>query len=219
MGNLMIAEKVPAHAKTKGAEGKGNNLSSEAFETPKLRVIATANSGEITQGWPDAKVGMWSNTLSKEIYDEVYVVPINLVESYQAYNNTENNAFWNGATSEFVSKEEAMREVEAAGAKPDEHSLRPFHTHNVLQLDPKTGEIITAARIEFKNTAVGMISKTWNTLIAQKGGDRFSSVWKLGSEKIEKSKSKIWHQATVEYVGFCTDAIYKEAEKFYDAVT
>jgi hypothetical protein len=60
------------------------------------------------------------------------------------------------------------------------------------------------------------VSRSWNTQIASKGGDRFSSLWRLKSQPVESRSGAQFMNLDVEWVGWVTDEDYQVAEGLFD---
>ena len=61
------------------------------------------------------------------------------------------------------------------------------------------------------------VSKNWNSKIIEKGGDRFSTIWKF--KPVMQSNDKgTWVNISAEYVGYVArEADYQAAELLYQS--
>ena len=68
--------------------------------------------------------------------------------------------------------------------------------------------------MDFSNTKL-RVSKTWNSQIGMKGGDRFSGLWMMKSVTVERN-GNTWLNLDVSFVGWAQDEDYAKAEAVYD---
>ena len=87
-----------------------------------------------------------------------------------------------------------------------------------MRKDAETGELInTPFQMDFSSSKL-RVSREWNTQIAQLGGDRFSSLWKLSSVSTQNRAGQKFHNLSVESQGWVVDEDYGKAKAVYQAV-
>ena len=85
--------------------------------------------------------------------------------------------------------------------------------------DPATGDIVkTPFLMDFASSKL-RVSREWNTQIAQLGGDRFSSLWKLASVQTQNRAAQKFYNLSVENQGWVLDEDYNYAKSVYDTIS
>jgi hypothetical protein len=82
----------------------------------------------------------------------------------------------------------------------------------LLIKDEKTGAI-TPATMEFANTKL-RVSRSWNSQIGMKGGDRFSALWEVSPRSVENAKGS-YLNLDITCMGWAQTEDYDVAEKLY----
>ena len=113
----------------------------------------------------------------------------------------------------FTTQAEAETEV-AAQEKPNEYEIKDTHSHVLLLKNPESGELSHPIIMDFTSSKL-RVSRSWNTQIASKGGDRFSSLWRLKSMPVESRTGAQFMNLDVEWVGWTMEEDYQRAEELF----
>ena len=237
MNNLVVAadaKKLPEHLKN--ATGKGmENVDQSTLVLPRVKLLQDM-SPEVKKASDrridGAEAGHLMLSTSSELYEEMFVINLKLRTGFVAFSEDTNMPFRamgsdaEGGDGLFPSKEKAEQALIFEGVSPDKiisspgqqaprdgYTLLESHRDYVLVLDPETNGVKTPAVIDFIKTKVA-ISKNWNTMIATQGGDRYSSVWRVGP-KVQTWGDNSWYNYDVSFHGWATDELYGEADKVY----
>ena len=62
------------------------------------------------------------------------------------------------------------------------------------------------------------VSRSWNSQIQTKGGDRFASLWKMRSVQTANKAGQKFMNLAVDFEGWATEEDYIEAKKLYEAL-
>ena len=213
----IVATELPAHVK-KGGSGLGNeNISSEHMMVPRVKQLqqlsneVDENHSEYIEG---SKPGDFINTVTRENYGkEVYVVNVHFKEDYIVWVKREKGG---GLFGSFPTKAEALEGLESQGKVVDDHEITQTQTHQLLKMDEKTGEIADIPFLFDCASSKLRVSREWNTQIARKGGDRFSSLWKMASvQTANRAGQKFWNISCGD-VGWVKDDVYQNVKAYYD---
>ena len=105
-----------------------------------------------------------------------------------------------------------QQEAIAATEKPDDYAIRPTHTHLLLIKNPETVSFSAPVLMDFAASKLGP-SKTGNSQINIKGGDRFAGLWKLTSVPVTVGNNT-WMNLDIDFAGWAMADDYKLAEDF-----
>ena len=136
----IVTSTMPAHVK-KGENLGNENIGSEHLSTPRLKQLQQL-SNEVDENHSEyidgAKVGDFINTVTKESYGkELFVVNVHFREEYVVWVKREKGG---GLVGTFPTKQEAIKHLEDAGNKVEDHEITQTQTHTLLKVDEKTGE-------------------------------------------------------------------------------
>jgi len=238
MNNLVVAadaKKLPAHLAN--ATGKGmENVDQSTLVLPRIKLLQDM-SPEVKKSSDrridGAEPGHLMLSTGSDLFTELFAINVKLRTGFVAFNEDTKMPFRimgsdkdEGADGLFSTKEKAEQALIFEGIDPDKvistpgqqaprdgYTLLESHRHFILVLDPETGKIKTPAVMDFIKTKVA-ISKNWNTMIATQGGDRYSSVWRVGP-KIQTWGDNSWYNYDVSFYGWATDELYAEADKVF----
>ena len=187
----LVSNSVPAHVKA--ASGLGNeNVSTEHLQTPRVKLLQQMNS-EVDENHDayveGAKPGDLLNTVTNEIYGkEIYVINVHFTEDFVVWRKREKGG---GLVASCASKAEADETISQQDGSADDFEIIQTQSHLLIRKDAETGEIdSTPFLMDFASSKL-RVSREWNTQIAQLGGDRFSTLWKVSavSHRTEPVKS------------------------------
>jgi len=201
---------VPAHLQQ---SGRGNdNVTSNDVVVPKLNLIQALSPQVNSIG---ARPGQLHLTLDDELMDSVYVVNIMYDRTFNVFKKRQLGGGFFGI---FDTRQDAEKAIyEANPSHADDYDIQETGTHSVLVLDDN-GAVKTPARIYMSGSKLA-VSNAWNSAIITRseGRDRFASVWQLGTT-LMKQNNREWFNFTVEFAGWCNEALYKEADQLYSSI-
>ena len=111
-----------------------------------------------------------------------------------------------------------MDYLTAEDLKAEDHDIVQTQPHTLLMKDPNTGDLVkTPFLMDFASSKL-RVSREWNTQIAQLGGDRFSSLWKLASVQTQNRAAQKFYNLSVENQGWVLDEDYNFAKSAYESI-
>jgi len=195
----------------RGNENVGNNL-----EIPRIKLLQKMND-EVDKHHSNyiegAQPGQFLNVLSKELHDEIYVISVNFRVEYVIWRKREAGG---GKQGTFDSRQEALNWISEQPEKDQAtFDLSENHQHLLLCYDEVTGSLRnTPCIMDFSGSKL-RVSKNWNSKILERGGDRFSTIWKF-KPQIQSNDKGSWVNIAADYMGFvANENDYKQAEELY----
>ena len=214
----LVSKTVPAHVKE--SKGLGNeNVGGEHLQTPRVKLLQQMNS-EVDENHDayveGAKPGDLLNTVSNEIYGkEIYVINVHFTEDFVVWRRREKGG---GLVKIATSAAEADQVVSSQEGSADDYEIIQTQSHLLLRKNETTGELdSTPFLMDFASSKL-RVSREWNTQIAQLGGDRFSSLWKLASVKTQNRSGQGFQNLNVLKQGWVTEEDYASAKRVYDGI-
>lgn len=214
---VLIQNDVPEYLKgamdsNRGSEG----VNTEDMVIPRLEVIqdlspqVTSDSPEYN---PQAKAGMLTNSVTGELYGtEVFVVNVHFNKQWLVWKDRKQGGGFFGAY-QTPSEAEDRADKEGGTEKGVESIDTP--THVVLLLNRNKGAldemILSMPRTKAK------VSRQWNSMIRMAGGDRFTRVYRVTTQREENAKGKFWNYV-IAPSGFAGRAVYDYALKLYEQI-
>jgi hypothetical protein len=215
--NLVVASNdatLPAHLTL--ASSRGNENVGKAVTIPRLKLLQKMSDqvdkhhALFVEG---AEAGLYYNSVTNEIYGEdVYVISLNFTLEYAVWRDMDLGGGYRG---NFATLAEANARI-AEQENPKEWQANETHAHVLMVLDPTTGEMSSTPCVMDFTSSKLPVSRTWNTNIGLRGGDRFAGVWKLGAVAKESKAGKTFYNTSVEWVGWATEENYKITSELYD---
>ena len=197
---------------------RGNeNIGVDDITIPRLGLVQDL-SPERKSSKPEyidgADSGMLFNTASRELYGEfVMFVPVMFRKEWVIWKNQDAGGGFIGA---FDSEKEAIQEFNNLELNPEEHEIVDTHQQFGLILhENKSPEevVISCSKSKMKP------SRNLNTVVKMRGGDRFSTVFRIGAvEDTNKNDQDFWN-LTFSPMGWVTEEVYKIAEQMYDSIS
>ena len=158
-----------------------------------------------------AKDGDFLNSITREnLGGELYVISIKFTEEYTVWKERTKGG---GLLGSYKTEGDAAAAI-AATETPGDYSITQTHSHILCLLDTETGKIGKPAIMDFSSSKL-RVSRNWNTQINMKGGDRFSSVWKISSVAAKAKNQAQYMNLEVEYMGWASEENYKVAEDIF----
>ena len=215
----LTSTSVPAHVKE--AAGLGNeNVTSDHLQTPRVKLLQQL-SNEVDPNHEDhlegAKPGDFVNTVTNKLLGrELYIINLLFKEEFVVWRKLSEGG---GLKGTFATHKEAMDFLASEELKVEDHDIVQTQSHTLLMKDPATGDILkTPFLMDFASSKL-RVSREWNTQIAQLGGDRFSSLWKLASVQTQNRAAQKFYNLSVENQGWVLDEDYNYAKSVYDTIS
>ena len=213
----LVSKDVPAHV-VKGT-GLGNEeVGKEHLQTPRVKLIQTM-SNEVDKNHSEyienLSPGDFLNSVTKENYGtEIYVLNVKFTEDFVVWKKRE---IGGGLLGNFKSLAEATDYLNSNDLDVDQHDIIQTQSHLLMQKDPSTGELGIPFIMDFASSKL-RVSRSWNSQIQTKGGDRFASLWKMKSVQTANKVGQKFMNLTVEFEGWATEDDYLEAKKLYESL-
>ena len=215
----LVSANVPAHVKE--SAGLGNeNVSTQHLQTPRVKLLQQMNS-EVDESHDayveGAKPGDLLNTVTNEIYGtEIYVINVHFTEDFVVWRKREKGG---GLVASCASRADADEMIGDQDGSPNDYEIIQTQSHLLMRKDATTGEMeSTPFLMDFASSKL-RVSREWNTQIAQLGGDRFSTLWKVSSVKTQNRAGQPFQNLSVMKEGWVTDDDYEIAKKVYKGVS
>ena len=211
----LVSDKVPAHVKN--SAGLGNEeVSTEHLQTPRVKLLQQLNN-EVDENHSDyiegSKPGHFINNVTKENYGtDMFVLNVRFTEDYVVWKKRE---FGGGLIGTFDTLQQATEFMTEQSMDPEQHDVIQTHSHLLIQKNPETGELSIPFIMDFSSSKL-RVSRSWNSQIQTKGGDRFSVLWKLESVKKANRAGQQFYNLDVAEVGWAQDTDYKAAKELYE---
>ena len=210
----LSVDKMPAHVKD--STGRGNeNVSSDSMTIPRIKLLQKM-SPEVDKHHASfiegADPGHFLNSLTNENYgSELYAISVTFKDDHVVWKNREAGGGFLGSYSNAMEAGTAVNEQD----KPEDYDIVQTHSHVLLLKDPKTGVLSMPVIMDFASSKL-RVSRSWNSQISIKGGDRFSGLWKLSAVATQNRSGQQFMNLDVSFVGWAQEADYKLAEEFYN---
>ena len=210
----LVSNDIPAHVRAAQGAGRGNEEVGNAIAIPRIKLLQKMSpevdkyNAKYVEG---ADVGQFINSISNELYgEELYAISLKFKIEYVVWRSLDAGG---GLLGNFATQAEAEAEV-AAQEKPSEYEIKDTHSHVLLLKNPEAGELSHPIIMDFTSSKL-RVSRSWNTQIASKGGDRFSSLWRLKSMPVESRTGAQFMNLDVEWVGWTMEEDYQRAEELF----
>ena len=158
-----------------------------------------------------AEAGMLYNTDTGSLDESVLLVNMYYRKDWAVFKKQD---FGGGYDGSYDSKEEAEQYFEDNPTLIREQYDIVETAHHYCVVIDEEGSMVDIVEVIMSSTKL-RISDQWNKLIAQKGGDRFSSVWRLGSQ-VQSGNNFSWFNFKVDFVGYTPDALHQDLADSYD---
>lgn len=216
---------LPSFVNAESKRGQ-DNVTSQDLTLPRLRLLQYI-SDEVKQK-NDAYVegavaGMMLDTVSKELFEKVIVVPAYYERKYNVWRTRDaGGGLIASCFSETEAREELVRACEAENIPMDDvnrvektFEIIDTPTHYCLRVDPKTGAV-SPIIVDMPATKQ-KVSRNWNTEQKRKAGDSFAHAWEIGSVEESNKRNEDYFNYTVKHLGFVTKEIFEQAEEVYES--
>ena len=234
MGMLAVQKEAEANLPAHLAQSTGRgseDVKNEDLQTPRLKLVQ-AISDELkpknSAFIEEARNGDLLNSVTKQLWkgeEGILVVNLKYVKRWNVWRNRK---FKNGGlVASCMSEAEAIQarnEMALAEGVPLESQERLDECYEVLetpenwclQIDPETCEmqplIIDLPKTKQKK------AREWNTLIKQKGGDRFAGIWQVRAVDEQNNSGEDYKNFAFSFVGYVPDQLFKQVEEIFAGV-
>jgi len=165
---------------------------------------------------PGAEEGMMFNTVTKELYPTgVIIVPVLFRKEFIIWKNRQKGGGFAGSFETVEAALHALSEMENRG----DYEIQDTHQNFCLVLhpestaeDPIVGEIV----LSFSKTKM-KIGRQLNSMIKMRGGDRWSSAYRLEVVQATSDKGDYFNYK-VTPIGYVSPATAALAERMYEEV-
>lgn len=209
--------KVPDHVKNQEGSGLGNEqVGVEHLAIPRLKLLQKM-SDEVDRHHENyvegAQDGDFINSLDKSLYGtSLVVVNLKFSDDFVVWKKREKGGGFLGNFSTQAEAQAAIDEQE----DPDHYDITQTHSHLLVMLDETTGQMSKPIIMDMSSSKL-RVSRTWNSQINMKGGDRFSGVWRLNSKQTQNRAGNSFANVDVSWMGWATDEIYDQCKAIYEA--
>ena len=170
------------------------------------------NHSEYIEG---ATPGDFINSVTKENYGvDMYVLNVKFTEDFVVWKKRE---IGGGLVGNFKSLAEATDYLTSNDLDVDQHDIIQTQSHLLIKKDAESGELGIPFIMDFASSKL-RVSRSWNSQIQTKGGDRFASLWKMKSVQTANKAGQKFMNLTVDFEGWATEDDYIEAKKLYEAL-
>jgi|TARA_R110002051_G_scaffold314894_1_gene392484 hypothetical protein len=213
----LVSKDVPAHV-MKGT-GLGNEeVGKDHLQTPRVKLLQQL-SNEVDKNHSEyieeAIPGDFINSVTKENYGtELYILNVKFTEDFVVWKKRE---IGGGLIGNFKSLAEATDYLNDQSLDIDQHDIIQTQSHLLMRKDPETGSLGIPFIMDFASSKL-RVSRSWNSQIQTKGGDRFASLWKMKSVQTANKAGQKFMNLGVEFEGWTTEEDYIEAKKLYEAL-
>ena len=145
---------------------------------------------------------------------ELYLINIKFKDEYVVWKKRE---IGGGLVGNFKSLAEATDYLTGQDLDVDQHDIIQTQSHLLMQKDAKTGALGIPFIMDFASSKL-RVSRSWNSQIQTKGGDRFASLWKLKSVQTANKVGQKFMNLSVDFEGWSTEEDYLEAKKLFEAL-
>lgn len=212
---ILVQDQMPDFIKKDSQRGS-EQVTAEDLVIPRLEILQSL-SPEVEEDKPEyikgAKPGMLINSVTKQIYgNEVFVVPVHYTKQWLVWKA---RAKGGGFFGSYPNPDEAADRVKKEGGEAQGIESIDTPTHLCLLVNRDHGSVdeimLSMPRTKAK------ISRQWNSMIRLAGGDRFSRVYRITTQK-ETNPKGTYHNYVVAQCGFPAKTIYDQATKLYESV-
>jgi len=213
----LVSKDVPAHV-LKGT-GLGNEeVGKDHLQTPRVKLIQTM-SNEVDKNHSEyvekLAPGDFLNSVTKENYGtEMYVLNVKFTEDFVVWKKRE---IGGGLVGNFKSLAEATDYLTSNDLDVDQHDVIQTQSHLLIRKSAETGELGIPFIMDFASSKL-RVSRSWNSQIQTKGGDRFASLWKIRSVQTANKVGQKFMNLTVDFEGWATEDDYLEAKQLYESL-
>lgn len=211
-----VSTEMPDFLKKQGS-GLGNEgVNAADLVIPRLGIIQSTSpeldADDLSKYIPGAKLGQIFNTLTRELFDSITTVDCFFRKEFVVFVKRTAGGGFRGA---HATQADAVAAVESSD-KPQDMEIVETGNHFCLVVDPTNLKVLGEVVIPMTSTKL-KISRTWNSMIRMRGGDRFAGTWTLSTKKEKNDKGTYYNFAVVPGP-WVNEALYNRAKETYEAV-
>ena len=214
---------LPTERQGNRGAGRGSEaVSADDMVIPRLQIIQDLSpqhkkaKSEYIEG---AEVKMVFNTATNELYEgPLMVVPILYRKEFIIWRDQDEGGGFRGSFSTESEAEKARQELEDC----DLCEVVATNQQFILVVDPDS--TMEEPKAEMATVSMSMsqnkVSRKWNTMIHQVGGDRFDCLYQMEVVDDQNAAGKEYYNWKVSRKGFITGtALWNMAEEAYMAIS
>lgn len=225
---IVMGGDTPDYIKKDSQRGS-ENVKAEDLVIPRLEIVQ-ATSPAVKEGDPgyieNARPGMLFNSVTRRLYGkETFIIPVHYTKMWLVWKkrkDSQGRALEGGFLGAFGNPDEANDKMQAeikAGLNADHVEIIDTPQHLCLLVDAGAGGQGDVAEIMLSMARTkAKVSRQFNSMIKLAGGDRFSRVYRIGTQ-MEKNPKGDYYNYVVAACGHPAKALYDRAEKLYTAVS
>jgi len=193
-----------------GNENVGNDVARPTIKL--LQALSPEIDESRSQFVKGAKSGQLINSVTGELYDELYVSNVAYDKYFAIFRK---RSAGGGFEGQYPTQADAATAMNTNGWTEATHEIVETASHICALINTETQEV---EPVQFLMSSTKLsVSKNWNSQILGKGGDRFSSVWKISSVNQKNAKGSFFNMK-IEHAGFCPDELHEELTTIYNGV-
>jgi len=211
---VVVGDKLPDYIKDDGKSRGNENVTIEDLVVPRVEVVQAlspcldeSNTAAHIAG---AKQGDLFNSLTRRLYGKtIVVVPVMFRKQYLTWRDRDAGGGFRGAYDTLEQAAGVIKGLE----KPEEWEAIDTGQHLALVLnqDGSVDEVmLSMAKTKMK------VSRQWNSLVRQAGGDRFSRAYEIVGVKERNQKNQDYFNFAVRPIGFPPKEAYERAAALYE---
>ena len=213
----LVSKDVPSHVLKVTVLGN-EEVGKDHLQTPRVKLLQQL-SNEVDKNHSEyieeATPGDFINSVTKENYGvDMYVLNVKFTEDFVVWKKRE---IGGGLVGNFKSLAEATDYLTSNDLDVDQHDVIQTQSHLLIKKDAKSGELGIPFIMDFASSKL-RVSRSWNSQIQTKGGDRFASLWKMRSVQTANKAGQKFMNLAVDFEGWATEEDYIEAKKLYEAL-
>jgi len=216
VGEIGILSDMPEWMKGMGEDNSGNEeVGKDDLVIPRLAIIQ-AISPELDENDPayikGAKNGMMFNTLTRELMNEILVIPIKFEKPYLLWRDRKKGGGFGGQYATLEEADATRSEQET----PAEWDITDTPTNLCIAIPADGGRPYEIAIPLPKSKA--KISRSWNSMIRLAGGPRFSRIYKITTVTDKNNAGETYKNFKVEFAGFPSEQLFNIAKEVFKLV-
>lgn len=203
---------IPDYLKEEMDDTRGNEgVTKEDLVIPRISIVQ-ALSPELKSKEPEyiegAEQGMLFNTLTRELYTSLQIVPVTFMKSWLLWKDRKKGGGFGGS---FDDEQSAIDEMENQ-ENPNDWEVTDTPTHFCLAVTP-SGKVEEVVIPMPKSKA--KISRQFNSLIRINGGPRFSRAYEISGVGDKNGAGEDFWNFAVKNHGFIPEELFRIAERAY----
>lgn len=210
---VVVGGAVPDYIKDSG-KGLGNeNVTAGDLVVPRIELVQALSpcldEKNDAAYIPNAKQGMMFNSLTRKLYGgAVHVVPVSYAMQFLVWRDRKKGGGFRGSYGTREEAEKVIAEQEVPG------DWEALETGQHLVLLATADGRIEEAMVSMSRTKL-KISRQWNSLVRQAGGDRYGRAYELTGVQARNDKNEVYYNFNVRPVGYPSQKMYEAAGRFF----